>query len=320
LIIGSHPSLSESEIRQLQQESYNAEVVEFRAVHESLAVLRVRPDWGRLVAEPGQYTVLGLGNWEPRVARAHPEDLDEAHLRRVTKRAYSFSSSMLFAGEVRRVSETEHVEFYVTLIDAGNSMGPSLTPRLFALRPGDRLFLGPKSTGRYTLAGVHPEQNIVLLSTGTGEAPHNTMVAELLASGHAGRVVAVTSVRQFRDLAYLSEHRELERLFPNYRYVPLTTREPENLDPSLSNYVGKRYLQDYIASGDFTREAGLVLRPEETHVYLCGNPAMIGAPLRHPQADRRFGSEHGMVELLEQAGFRPHAHGRPGNLHFEAYW
>ncbi len=64
--------------------------------------------------------------------------------------------------------------------------------------------------------------------------------------------------------------------FPQYRYLPFTTRDPENLDPSHPKYVGKQYLQDLFTSGQLAEAAGDDLSPSNTHVFLCGNPAMIG--------------------------------------------
>src|SRR5690606_8327700 len=119
---------------------------------------------------------------------------------------------------------------------------------------------------------------VVLAATGTGEAPHNAMAAELLGTGHRGRIVVVTTARMRKDLAYLPTHRRLEAQFANYRYLALTTREPENIDPQAPGYCGKRYLQDYFASGALEQDAGITLDPRSTHVYLCGNPQMIGAP------------------------------------------
>ena len=42
--------------------------------------------------------------------------------------------------------ERRYVEFYITLITSGG-----LTPRLFALKHGSRVFLGPKASGVFTL-------------------------------------------------------------------------------------------------------------------------------------------------------------------------
>ena len=193
---------------------------------------------------------MGLGKWEPRLPGCEEEHLEDKELRRIVKRAYSFSCSVLDGGgRLRRPSEFPYFEFYVVLVRHGEEHPPGLTPRLFALRPGDRLFVGPKATGHYTLDSVRPDDNVVLVATGTGEAPHNVMVAQLLSTGHRGQIVTVTCVRQRRDLGYLEIHRQLERTHANYRYLTLTTREPENLDASHHEFVGKRYLQDYFESG-----------------------------------------------------------------------
>ena len=121
-------------------------------------------------------------------------------------------------------------------------------------------------------------------------------------------------------LAYLETHREVERQHANYRYVPLTTREPENLDSSRDDYVGKQYLQDEFSSDDFAEHIGWEPEPENTHVYLCGNPSMIGLPKKGPEEGNIFPEPEGMVELLTHAGFTLDEPNRPGNIHFEKYW
>jgi ferredoxin--NADP+ reductase len=262
-----------------------------------------------------------LGNWERRLEGCQEEDPQDLQRPKLLKRAYSFSCTMLGSdGRLLPPDDGESLEFYIVLIRRGETRPPGLTPRLFALQPGDRLFLGPKVTGHYTLDAVRPNDDVVLVATGTGEAPHNAMLAHLLARGHAGRLVAVTCARRPRDLGYLATHRALEGQFRNYRYLTLTTREPENLDAAHAAYLGKRYLQEYFESGHFERNADLRLDPARTHVFLCGNPAMIGAPLRGAGGARTFPSPKGMVEILISRGFRPDEPGRPGNVHFEKYW
>jgi ferredoxin--NADP+ reductase len=182
------------------------------------------------------------------------------------------------------------------------------------------LFVEPRSSGAYTLDSVGPNNDVALFATGTGEAPHNAMLAELLTRGHAGRIINATCVRWQRDLAYAAAHRQLERRYPNYRYLTLTTREPENLDASHPRYVGKQYLQQYVQSDQFEQDSGLVLDPARVHVFLCGSPAMIGAPVRQPDALRREPQPGGMLDVLHRRGFTPDEPGRPGNVHFERYW
>ena len=66
------------------------------------------------------------------------------------------------------------------------------------------------------------------------------------------------------------------RQFPQYCYLPYTTREPINLDSHHPQYVGKQYLQELFTSGKLASAANTDFIPEKTHVFLCGNPAMIG--------------------------------------------
>jgi ferredoxin/flavodoxin---NADP+ reductase len=313
--------LDMGEVIQLRQAHYNAQIVDRTDVHNELAILRVRPDHGITEFAPGQYSVMGLGKWEPRLPGCEEEHLEEKELRRIVKRAYSFSCSVLDEGGcLRRPSEFPYFEFYVVLVRQGEEHPPGLTPRLFALRPGDRLFVGPKATGHYTLDGVQPDDSVVLVATGTGEAPHNAMVAHLLSTGHRGRIVTVTCVRQRCDLGYAGVHRQLERTHANYRYLTLTTREPENLDASHHNFIGRRYLQDYFESGGFERDSGAQLDPQRTHVFLCGNPAMIGAPRDDAAGNQFFPAPVGMIEILSRRGFCPDEKSHPGNIHYEKYW
>ncbi|HUG92113.1 MAG TPA: ferredoxin--NADP reductase [Planctomycetaceae bacterium] len=296
---------------------YNSQLVGAVAVHESLRILRVRPDWGRFQYQPGQYTVLGLGDWEPCVGQAAPAPDGTG---RLIQRAYSCSASLLDPQlRLVRPGDCPYVEFYVTLVRRPGGR-PGLTPRLFALRERDRLFIGRRGHGRYTLEYLDPDDEVVFAATGTGEAPHNAMVAELLARGHRGGITSVTCVRRKQDLAYLAAHRELERQFQQYRYLFLTTREPENVDPGRPDYVGKRYLQDYFESGQLEGEIGPRLDPARTHVYLCGNPVMIGAPSQVSRAGEGLAQSTGMIEVLQRRGFALDEPDRPGNIHFEKYW
>ncbi len=313
--------LDADEVDQLRQKNYNAQIIDRLDVHDELTILRVCPDDGTTGFAPGQYSVMGLGNWEPRVPGCEEEHLEEKNVRRLLKRAYSFSCSMLDeSGQLHRPADFPYFEFYVVLVRHGETHPPGLTPRLFGLGAGDRLFVGPKATGHYTLDNVQPDDDVILVATGTGEAPHNAMVAHLLSTGHRGRIVSVTCVRQKRDLGYVEIHRQLERAHANYRYFTLTTREPENLDPSRRDYLGKRYLQEYFESGEFEHDSGVQLDPQRTRIFLCGNPAMIGAPKHDANGSPCFPTPMGMIEILSRRGFRPDEKSQPGNIHYEKYW
>jgi ferredoxin--NADP+ reductase len=184
--------------------------------------------------------------------------------------------------------------------------------------PGSRLFVELHAAGHYTLATVKPDDDVFFFATGTGEAPHNAMIAELLSAGHRGRIVSAVCVRQKIDAAYRTIHDELVRRFPNYRYLVLTTREPVNLDPAHPHFVGKQYLQDTIRSGRLEIDTQVPLDPRRGQVFLCGSPAMIGIGQHHRSP--HWPEPGSMLELLASQSFRPDEPQRPGNVHFERYW
>ncbi len=315
-----------SALEALRAEHYNACVTHVRPVQPGLRILRVQGDHPfRFV--PGQYAMLGLLDAEPSLeaigyaAHAPRPAGQQDRPPHVIKRAYSISARMLDdLGRLVRATDEPWLEFYVTLVPESPSHPPGLTPRLFVLRPGDRLLLGPHAHGHYTLQPVGSQDDVVFCATGAGEAPHNAMLTELLVRGHCGRIASLTSVRYRADLAYLETHRALEQRYANYRYLPLTTREPANLDPAAPGFVGKQYLQEWIAAGGLEREAGIRPSPERTQVYLCGSPQMIGLPRRAAGGSAQFPHPPGMVETLAALGLELDAPGRPGRVHVEQYW
>ncbi len=308
------------EIQQLVSRHYNSTVTHVEFAHSDLMIMRVKPDWGRLEYTPGQYTVLGLGSWEPYLVGNAVESNATDGAPNIIRRAYSICSRMIDEnGSLDDHQAHDELEFYIALVRQTDKP-QGLTPRLFLLQPGDRLHVGPRAHGVYTTQHLTPSDNVLFMATGTGEAPHNAMAADLLNRGHQGRIASAVCVRYAFDLPYQPTHRRLEALFPNYRYVPLTTREPWNTDRNHPNFVGRRYLQDALVSGELETTCGWRLDPANSHVYLCGNPAMItGSPATATSPNRSV-SQTGMVELLQARGFAVDAPHHPGNLHFERYW
>jgi ferredoxin--NADP+ reductase len=296
-------------IEHLRSTHYNATITHFQPAHSDLWVLRVRPDHGGSAFQPGQYASLGLGYWEERADEVEEDDI-ASRWDKLVRRSYSISSRLFDEnGYLADVGHTDELEFYIVHVPPSDGKIPGLTPRLALKRPGDRIYLGPKVAGRYTLDPVaDPSATVVFLATGTGEAPHNAMVVELLRKGHYGPIVSVVSVRRWADLGYLEQHYALAGRYSNYHYLPLPTREPE---------IPKRYIQDLLRDGTL-EEMGIDLNPRTTHVFLCGNPAMIGLPSR--QAPESFPEPVGVVELLTDLGFALDRHPRSGNIHVEEYW
>jgi ferredoxin--NADP+ reductase len=301
-------------VDRLRAEHYNATITSIRAHNPDLWIMRVRPDEPVGTFEAGQYTTLGLGYWEERADHASEDfDAEPEKVEKMALRSYSISSSIVGDGGGLVPGDFEEVEFYIVQVPPGKEEIPALTPRIFLKEVGDRIYMSTKFTGRYTLEGVKPTDNVVFLATGTGEAPQNAMTAQLLRNGHQGHIATVVCVRYRRDLAYTAQHDMVEERFPNYRYMSLTTREPDNAGE-------KAYIQDMITSGRLEKRLGAPLDPADTHVFLCGNPKMIGPPRYDDDGNMTFPETLGVCQLLHERGFTIDHRRDRGNVHYEEYW
>jgi len=288
-------------------EEYNGTLVHVRRPHDDLMVFRVRPDAPIPPYEAGQWISIGVGMWESRVAGLAPECIADEERVKLVRRPLSISSSILADGgdALLRLEDESWYELYATFPREA-PVPPALTARLFALEPGARMWIAEAPRGQNTLAAVLPDDNVLFAATGTGEAPHNRMILELLRRDHRGRIASFVSTRRRADQAYGDVHERLMRLYPNYRYVPLATRE------------NAPRLQQLVQNGELEERAGFGLDPSRTRVFLCGNPAMVGAP-RLQDGGRVFAHVGGMVELLEARGFHSDPEHRTLNIHFERY-
>ncbi|MDQ1567770.1 MAG: ferredoxin/flavodoxin---NADP+ reductase [Actinomycetota bacterium] len=300
-------------IEELRKEHYTATITYFEPTHSDLWVLGVRPDHGDVHHLPGQYASLGLGYWEKRIDDAEDPQLDD-RWDKLVRRSYSISHRIFDEyGYLAQERDTTELEFYIVLVPPTPDNIPGLTPRLALKKPGDRIYLGPKVAGRYTLGPVtDPKGTVIFFATGTGEAPHNAMVVELLRKGHTGPIVSAVTVRNLADLGYMDKNRELESRYPNFHYLPLPTREPG---------IPKRYIQDLITDDVFPKEFGVKLDSATTHVFMCGNPAMIGLPTEDEETgELTYPKPTGVVEILSERGFTLDHRKTKGNLHYEEYW
>lgn len=310
--------MTSEEIADLRARRYNAAVVHLRKVNPDLAVFRIKPDFLRPPHRPGQYCTLGLGYWEPRAEGCQEENLAPEDRTKVVRRAYSISCSVEGdePASLYDLEGTDWLEFYIVLVRENlDGRVPALTPRLFCLKEGDRLQVGERITGHYTLDPVAPGDTVIFLGTGTGEAPHNYMLWELLRRGHSGKIISACCVRYLQDLGYHDVHTRLMGRYPQYKYLPLATREP--------GLARKVYIQELITSGELEEVLGHSLDPATTHVFLCGNPKMIGVPERNRETGAvKYPQPPGVVEILEARGFRADAPATKtkGNIHFEEYW
>ena len=71
----------------------------------------------------------------------------------------------------------------------------------------------------------------------------------------------------------------------------------------------------------YWEEFGVELDPENTHVFMCGNPAMIGLPKEDEETgELTYPEPTGVVEILTKRGFTLDHRKTKGNLHYEEYW
>lgn len=295
----------------LRRAHYNATVVEARRVRDDRVILRIRPDAPIPPYEAGQWIAIGLGLWEPRIAAPADGEPVPGQPADILRRPFSISSPILAPDGTRLLQpeEEDFYELYAAMPPAAPSPSPFLA-RLFALVPGARLWVDERPRGTNTLAPVRPADDVLFAATGTGEAPHNRMIWELLRRGHGGRIASIVTTRHRADQVYRETHERLARLFPSYRHAAIATRG--------AGEPGAR-LQDLLRSGRLEVLAGFRLEPGRARVFLCGYAAMIGAP-RLEAGERIYPPGPGMVELLEcERGLGAEAPDGGADIHFERY-
>ncbi|HPR64409.1 MAG TPA: ferredoxin--NADP reductase [Thermoanaerobaculia bacterium] len=235
---------------------------------------------------PGQHAILGLPGSAPRVAwsDSEPRTPPPGH---IIKRPYSIASSSV---------DHAYLEFYIDLVRSG-----ALSPRIFALQTGDRIWLSEQTRGLFTLEQVPSDRNILLIATGTGLAPYMSMVRTNLGTQTHRTLAVIHGARHSSELGYRSELQSIRRLCSNFFYLPAISR-PEQEPVPWTGAVGR--IQDLFIQGEIDRLTGNPPTAENTHIFLCGNPEMI----------------MDMVEKYEERGFKEHSRRSAGNLHVERFW
>jgi ferredoxin--NADP+ reductase len=261
----------------------NAALIAREDLTDTLSIVRVRPDSGRVPAfVPGQFVRLGL------LRPPRPQDAAMSPRRRIRlpRRAYSITSPP---------SITEWMEFFVVRIERGE-----LTPRLWVVEPGGRLWMADEAKGEFRIDLAPPDKDLVMVSTGTGIAPYISMLRAYRGQNRWRRLVLINGVRRVADLGFRTELEVIARDDPSVIYVPVVGREVEQGD-----FHGLRgRVQDALEPRKYEELVGAPLDPQRCDVFLCGNPAMIDS----------------VVALLESRGFMVDHRETRGNLHFERYW
>lgn len=238
---------------------YNALLAERVDMTDKLAIFRIVPDetWGMMGDgkipdyEAGQYTVLGLNHPDPTKAGV--------------QRAYSISSPP---------EEKRWLEFYIRYVDSPSSENP-LTHLLWQLRVGDRLHLGKKITGHFTLSktiGVDDARLKICVAAGTGLAPFYCMVESAAQRARPVSEFAILhGARSDVELGYAQRLRELFQEYPGH-YLPTVSRP--QICPAWQGRCGRvETLFDEDKFDALEAHLGLApgeLNPSRAVIYICG--------------------------------------------------
>ena len=252
-------------------------------------ILRVEPDgWQLPVFAAGQFAVIGLPGSAPRCALSEPEE-SPADPNKLIRRAYSIASSSL---------TKPYMDFYVALVTSG-----ALTPRLFGLKIGDRIWLSPKIAGLFTFDQMPADKHVVMIATGTGLAPYMSMLQ------HASDVRGGEALRCAARRAALVGSSGLSLATDDAR-TPV--QQPE-LHPDHQPAARRadpvdgchRLRRGSLKNGALDKVWGFHPSPDDTHFFLCGAPAMID----ETSARRRV-----------RKGSKNTRKKTPGEIHVERYW
>lgn len=268
------------------KDELNCKITQVVQVSPIMKIFRVSPlGWELPDFIPGQFVALFLPPTAERCDQATEQHKETAEGKMI-KRAYSIASS----------SKTkEHIEFYITLVHSG-----ALTPRLFNLNIGDKIGMGTKFVGMFTLKEIPADQNIVLIATGTGVAPYMSML-RTDAMQRTGKIAVIHGAANSWDLGYSSELTLLESISSNISYIPTIT-EPDK-EPGIWNGE-KRFIEPIWQDNVLEKKWGFRPKAENTHVFLCGNPMMTNS----------------MTEIMKEEGFTEYSRKNPtGQIHVEKF-
>ena len=264
----------------------NSVVTHIMQVSPTMKIVRVKPDsWDLPDFTAGQFISLGLPASASRIPDANEEEKIYKE-GKIIRRMYSIASSSVLK---------EFVEFYITIVRSG-----ALTPRIFNLEVGDRIEMGKKTSGMFTLDEVPNDYNIILVATGTGVAPYISMLRSNALQKTGGRLAVIHGAANSWDLGYSSELTLIESMSNKFKYIPtilLPEKEP-------AGWHGEtRLVEDIWKSNALTDFWGFKPTSLNTHIFLCGNPAMTDA----------------MLSLLTNEGFEEHSRKSPGQVHIESW-
>ena len=280
-------------------DKYNSTVEIHRFSHEAV-ILRIYPDYPCRHFLSGQYGSLGLIS-----------DKDN----KLVKRAFSISCSIINSDTRVLINQKDinYYEFYINRIPINHKGREQITPKIFRLKDGDRIFCGQKIAGHYTYQSDNHWHNIILIGTHTGESPNNSIVNYLLLNKLNINICNINVGPDGWVSSYKLEHDILEKMYSNYRFIQF-------IDNTKNYNILSRFFLDLISNdNEATKKTGFNLESNSTLVMLCGDPKMIGAPIKKGGWNYEY-PDYGLINISIKNGFTIKTRFKEGNINYESYW
>jgi len=160
--------------------------------------------------------------------------------------------------------DEQHLEVYFNIVEEG-----PLSPRLFALEPGDDVLVASNPSGFLTVSQIPECKHLWMIATGTGVGPFLAILKSDAVWQRFEKVVLCYSVSYAAELAYQDTIRQIEAGHPDhFIYVPIVTREPHE------GALGER-VTTLMANGSLEARTVITINPDDSHVMMCGSSNMI---------------------------------------------
>lgn len=174
--------------------------------------------------------------------------------------------------------------------------GP-LTPRLSGLKLGDRLWISAKAGGVFTMDNVVSRRHLWMLATGTALGVYLSILKTPDPWERFERIILVQGARHSGELAYPQILAQL-KAHHGEQFTFLSTLTREQHPGSLQGRI-----TGLLEQGQLEKAANARITPEDSHLMLCGNSAMIKE----------------VRAWLEGRGLQRHKRTQPGHYTTEQY-
>lgn len=189
--------------------------------------------------------------------------------------------------------QAEYLEFYSIVVEDGE-----LSPPLHELKEGDAVYVSDLVTGFLVLDEVPQEhKKIWLMATGTGLGPFLSMLSSKEIWERFDKIVLVHGVRFAAELTYADVIQEIMAEQDSLEYIPFVSREE-------TDFAIKGRIPTALENGALEQRTGLTMDPADSHIMLCGNPAML----------------KDVQEVMATRGMKRNRRRDPGHITTENYW